>query len=72
VATTRFVRDEPCSTCGQPVIVIEIHSDAVSSRTYERPPSVTEQHVDFRGGLGYHDPVDEECTRDADASISSR
>jgi hypothetical protein len=72
VSTTRFVRDEPCSTCGQPVVVIEVHRDAVSARTYQRPPSVTEQHADFRSGLGHRDAVDEQCMRGADASTTSR
>jgi len=63
VSTTRYVRDEPCSTCGQPVVVIETHSDARDSRAYQRPPGVSEQHADYRSGPGHHDAVDDQCTR---------
>lgn len=56
----------------QPVVVIEIHSDAVGSRAYQRPPSVTERTRTSEGGLGHHDATDDQCTRGADAMASTR
>ncbi len=61
-----YIRAQPCTNCGEPLVVIDLYSDGVQTgRAVQRPPvNTTVQHIGFRRGLGHPaDTIDDECAR---------
>jgi hypothetical protein len=62
VAATNFsVRRQPCTRCGEKVVIVETNAAALGG-LLRRAPSVRIEHADFEPG-GEPDRVDEACRR---------
>jgi hypothetical protein len=63
MVSNTYLRNEPCTRCGERVRVVEMSSDSVGGgRAFRRAPTVAVQHMIRRVG-GLSDPADEGSTR---------